>query len=164
GARALKSLSTAEALGCDVTQISEMFQYSQCGFDRQGRPVMLLKLGSLPLCDILQYTTPDNIESYLVRCMEQALASLPIQSKKLGRLVERLTVVLDIGSGSLFGINEPSTLMVQTIIASALRYYPERLAHLLIVNAPAASEVVIRGFHYSQRTSSKVRLLGQGGW
>jgi len=120
--------------------ISKLAPHAYIGFDKQGRPVYYEKIGKLlsdALCQLI------SIEEYVnshISGFEFLSDSCFEQSKKLGKVVDTITVVLDLEG---LGISHRNAISYLGACSSLdAKYYPHKVAKVLVLNAPWAAHML----------------------
>lgn len=118
----------------------------------------------MDLTSIYKLTTPDRLLTNLVVEYERlAQSRLPACSRKKGVLVETVCTIIDIAGVSLR--QAPAVYShVRHVSEVTQNYYPERLGHTYIINAPwgfGAAWNVIKAW-LDPVTREKIHILGSG--
>lgn len=118
----------------------------------------------MDLTSIYKLTTPDRLLTNLVVEYERLAESrLPACSRKKGVLVETVCTIIDIGGVSIRQV--PGVYShVRQVSEVTQNYYPERLGHTYIINAPWGFGTVwnvIKGW-LDPVTRDKIHILGSG--
>jgi CRAL/TRIO domain len=129
---------------------------------QDGRPVYIEQLGNIDLAAINKITTGERmLQNLAVEYEKLADPRLPACSRKAGQLLETCCTIMDLKG---VGLNRVSSVYAYVKQASALsqNYYPERLGHMYLINAPwGFSSVfsVVKGF-LDPVTVKKIHVLG----
>lgn len=137
------------------------------GFDRAHRPVILLCAGRQQVAHAPVDRT--KLIKYVVWLMERCADLLPTQTLLAGRVVNQFTVIIDAAGFNLYSLTSRANLeFVKQLTGAVSAHYPERLAQLLVVNAPASLAAAWRVLHLKfgpgvhaldAATARKVRFL-----
>jgi len=131
------------------------------GFDKEGRPIYIEKSGHLHIDLLLTCATDEDVlnghffqqENSIQRCAEGA--------KRVGHRVETFTQIVD-----LEGLNmhhKAALKFTKALFEYDAKYYPERLGHLFVVNAPwvfNAIWAIVKGW-IDPVTRSKITVCKQ---
>ncbi|KAK1766483.1 sec14 cytosolic factor, partial [Phialemonium atrogriseum] len=132
--------------------------------DKDGRPLYIEQLGSIDLTAMYSITTAERMLTNLAVEYERvADPRLPACSRKAGVLLETCCTIMDLKG---VGISKAGQVYSYVRQASALsqNYYPERLGHLYVINAPWGFSGVwgiIKGW-LDPVTVQKIHILGSG--
>mmetsp|Transcript_15460 Transcript_15460/g.23343 ORF Transcript_15460/g.23343 Transcript_15460/m.23343 type:complete len:297 (-) Transcript_15460:81-971(-) len=133
------------------------------GFDKSGHPIYWEKTGVISH-NLKHLKTQVDIDTLVARHIRiQTLTEMrqKYSSNKLGHPVEMAVIVFDLANvkkmPDLFGINQ-----LRKIAAMDQNYYPERLATLIVINAPsfATSLYKLVSSAIDPKTASKIKIVG----
>jgi hypothetical protein len=153
-----------EILGCDMSDLVEVFPHWQSGFDKFGRPVMYKQYNnSFEASKILQMTTADKIAKYHIWEQEACMRLCNEQSRKTGHLVETVTAVVDVKGMQLYQVTRDFLAIIKSIAEIDQNQYPETLGQTFIINTPSVFPLVWRGVKpwLDPVVASKIQILGQ---
>ncbi|KAG8529224.1 uncharacterized protein KY384_005859 [Bacidia gigantensis] len=129
-----------------------------------GRPVYIEHLGKIDLPAINKITTDKRmLQNLVVEYEKLADPRLPACSRKSGQLLETCCTVLDLKGVGVTRVPSVYGYLRQTSAVSQ-NYYPERLGHMYLINAPwgfASVFSVVKGF-LDPVTVQKIHVLGSG--
>jgi hypothetical protein len=132
--------------------------------DKDGRPVYIEKLGGIDLTKMHEITTDERMLMNLAVEYERvADPRLPACSRKAGHLLETCCTIMDLKGVALMRASQVYSYIRQASDMSQ-NYYPERLGHLYVINAPwgfAAVWGAVKGW-LDPVTVSKIHILGSG--
>ena len=119
-----------------ATEVFPMFPTWLQNFDKQGRPVCYRHFGHLDVASILKKVNFENLVKFHVFETEMALRAAECSSKKLGRNIESLTVVVDAMDWGLHLATKDAIEFIKRMVAADNKHYVERMGQMLIINAP----------------------------
>jgi hypothetical protein len=131
---------------------------------QDGRPVYIEQLGGIDLTAMYNITTAERMLTNLAVEYERvADPRLPACSRKAGVLLETCCTIMDLKG---VGISRAGQVYSYVRQASGLsqNYYPERLGHLYVINAPwgfSGVWSIIKGW-LDPVTVKKIHILGSG--
>jgi hypothetical protein len=132
--------------------------------DKDGRPVYIEKLGSIDLTKMHEITTDERMLTNLAVEYERvADPRLPACSRKAGHLLETCCTIMDLKGVALMRASQVYGY-IRKASEMSQNYYPERLGHLYVINAPWGFTGVwaaVRGW-LDPVTVSKIHVLGSG--
>jgi hypothetical protein len=161
--RTIMDLGIEEILNCDVPRLLEVYPHWHCGYDRVGRPVLYKQYGKFEITKAKEMTDLDSLVRYHVWEQEACMLLCKEQSRKLGLVVETITVVIDIKDMQLRQVNRDFLSVIKQIADIDQRLYPETLGALYILNAPALFPViwkVVRAW-IDPKTAEKFHILSR---
>jgi hypothetical protein len=130
------------------------------GFDKQGRPLYIEKVGSIDWPTVVNYLTNDELLYIHVWQFELAARKAEESSRKLGKQVETFTSIIDLTDlnlGHRKGLDYTRAFSTLDQL-----YYPERMGRLFIVNAPRLFpffwNICKKWIH--PNTAAKIEVLG----
>ncbi|KAL8902231.1 MAG: hypothetical protein Q9192_000106 [Flavoplaca navasiana] len=145
-------------------QVFEYYPQYYHKIDKDGRPVYIEQLGGIDLTAMYKITTAERmLQNLVVEYEKLADPRLPACSRKSGQLLETSCSILDLKGVGLSKISSVYGYVKQTAAISQ-NYYPERLGHMYLINAPwgfASVFSVIKGF-LDPVTVAKIHVLGTG--
>jgi hypothetical protein len=142
----------------------EHFPFSYLGHDKDGCPIYWEKTGEISSRFHIgkKFTTEDQMVWHHILKQEFVMhTSLPHASKFYGREVTKQVVVLDLKHLS-YAIDSMAMNYVLRSLAIDQAYYPERLKHFFIVNAPWFFQGIWTIIHpfLDTVTANKILILG----
>ncbi|EDQ87653.1 uncharacterized protein MONBRDRAFT_27060 [Monosiga brevicollis MX1] len=109
--------------------------HANLGYDREGRPIYWERTGHINLPKVLKVLTPEHLITRHVRQQAIAVQRLEETSRRLGRLVEKQTIILDLKHLSLRPDSKGLGIFKECIRIDQ-SYFPERLECFFFINAP----------------------------
>lgn len=132
---------------------------------KDGRPVYIVHARNLDLPAVYKLTTSERLLTNFVVGQERVdQLLLPACSRKKGVLVDTVCTIIDIDGVSVRQVTTALYNHVQQVSKVTQNYYPERLGHTYIINAPWGFGMVwnvIKGW-LDAVTREKVHILGSG--
>lgn len=119
-----------------ATEVFPLFPTWIQNFDKQGRPVCYRIFGHLDVSGLLKKVKFENLVKFHVFETEMALRAADCSSRKLGRNIESLTVVVDAANWGLHLATSDALEFIKRMVAADNKHYVERMGQMLIVNAP----------------------------
>ena len=111
--------------------------------DREGRPIIYDRAGSLSVRAMRDITTPERFFDYVVWFQEAMLTiKLPAASLHAGRPVTKIVCIFDLSGFKLSNFTAEYRALLKQIASIGIDHYPETLHHTYIVNSPASFRVV----------------------
>ncbi|CAN7985274.1 unnamed protein product [Ixodes hexagonus] len=143
------------------------FPGGQCNHDRDGRPLWILRFGNADFKGMLQCVTKEALVKHVTYMIEKVVADLKVQSEKLGKVVETVTVVFDYDNFSIRQVYSFQVIeFTHLLLVLYENYYPEMLEQCLLINAPSFFHIfwkIVRPF-LTERTASKMKVFSREGW
>lgn len=139
---ALADQCAGDVLGCEI---SDIWPYLPCwiqGHDRQERPVIYKEWGNFNMASILEHTTTSQFIRYHVWLNEQTGRVLGQQTIKCGRRTDQCTCVFNAKGFVPSSMRNGAMAFLKLVIDIDQKHYPERLATILVINAPRVITVV----------------------
>lgn len=135
--------------------------------DREGNPVHYMRFGRFDLRGLFQAAKKSDMLKFFAKTIELIQKDCEEQTKKLGRYIGKLFVLIDMDGFSLhqFLYKPAFDLLSQSLVLMDSNY-PELLRRVMIINAPAAFSVgytLIKPFLH-ERTVQKIQIYGRSGW
>ncbi|XP_040354871.2 SEC14-like protein 2 [Ixodes scapularis] len=137
------------------------------GHDRGGRPIWILRFGNCDYKGLLQCVSKEELSKACFYQVEQIYADFKIQSEKLGKNIDTVTVVCDYDNFSLKQVYSLQAMeFFREITVQFDTNYPETLERYLCINAPSFFPFfwkLVRPF-VSEKTASKIEVFPQEAW
>lgn len=129
-----------EILGFNMPDLTCIFPHWQYGFDKTGRPVIYKQYGKFDAGGIKKMSggNYDRIIQYHVWEQEAVSRLCLQQTRRLGRLVETSTGIVDVKDMTLWQITRDFLALTRSIADVDQGQYPETLGRIYILNAPSA--------------------------
>ncbi|XP_029916790.1 SEC14-like lipid binding 8 [Myripristis murdjan] len=142
--------------------IEKYLSGGMCGYDREGSPVWYDVIGPVdPKGLFLSATKQDFIKSKIRDC-EMLQKECSLQSQRLGRNVESITMIYDVEGLGLKHLWKPAIETYGEILQMFEDNYPEGLKRLFVIKAPKLFPVaynLVKHF-LSEITRDKIFVLG----
>lgn len=142
--------------------IEKYLSGGMCGHDREGSPIWYDVIGPVdPKGLFLSASKQDFIRSKIRDC-EQLQQECELQSQKLNRNVEAITMIYDVEGLGLKHIWRPAIETFGEILQMFEENYPEGLKRLFVIKAPKLFPVaynLVKHF-LSENTRQKIHILG----
>ncbi|KAF3851486.1 hypothetical protein F7725_013258 [Dissostichus mawsoni] len=147
---------------CCLQVIEKYLSGGMCGHDREGSPVWYDVIGPVdPKGLFLSASKQDFIKSKIRDC-EVLQQECDVQSQKLGRNVESITMIYDVEGLGLKHLWKPAIETYTEILQMFEANYPEGLKRLFVIKAPKLFPVaynLVKHF-LSENTRQKINILG----
>uniref|UniRef100_A0A8C7PCZ5 SEC14-like lipid binding 8 n=1 Tax=Oncorhynchus mykiss TaxID=8022 RepID=A0A8C7PCZ5_ONCMY len=148
---------------CICVQVIEKYlSGGMCGFDREGSPIWWDVIGPVdPKGLFLSASKQDFIKSKIRDC-EMLQKECDLQSERLGRHVEAITMIYDCEGLGLKHLWKPAIETYGEILTMFEDNYPEGLKRLFVIKAPKLFPVaynLVKHF-LSEITRNKIIVLG----
>lgn len=129
------------------------------GVDRQGRPIMIQKIGQMHL-DIFTKWDTEVIDECHTYMMELGQHLMRLQSDRTGQRVTQKVIIIDL-QGLGFGHRHTIKFMKGTSHIDK-NFYPETLGQLFMINAPRIAPALWAMIKpmLDAKTQAKVQILG----
>ncbi|KAM4615793.1 SEC14-like protein 2 [Polymixia lowei] len=142
--------------------IEKYLSGGMCGYDREGSPIWYDVIGPMdPKGLFLSASKQDFIKSKIRDC-EMLQKECDLQSQRLGRNVEAITMIYDVEGLGLKHLWKPAIETYGEILQMFEDNYPEGLKRLFVIKAPKLFPVaynLIKHF-LSENTRRKIFILG----
>jgi ribosomal protein S6E (S10) len=132
------------------------------GHDKEGRPISWDRTGQVRVAELLQQLTPEDVNARHVRHMELQIQRMKESSAEQHKPVTQLVWIMDLKGLSMKPDSQGTKLFKNTITIDQT-YYPERLGHLFIINAPWVFKpiwAIIRPW-IDPNTREKIHICGE---
>lgn len=143
-----------------IEVMPKLIPYAYHGFDKAGRPMYIEKTGKIRVNEMLQLVTAEDVVRSHVYGMEFLRNRMEESSKKLGKPVDTLTTILDLNG---LGLSHTYALpMLQKATELDVKYYPELVSKIFVVNAPWIAPTVYEAIKrfLDESLKSKFVVLG----
>lgn len=134
---------------------------------QEGFVTYILPLGSVDIKGFLEVVPADDIKRHALWLLEGFMDRLKQSSKKHGRNIETIIIIIDFEN---FSLRQLYSWQVITLLTDMLKVYednyPEILEMAYVINAPGFFPLLwklVRPF-LTQRTVEKVGIYGIDGW
>lgn len=142
--------------------IEKYLSGGMCGYDREGSPIWYDVIGPVdPKGLFLSASKQDFIKSKIRDC-EMLQKECNLQSERLGRNVESITMIYDVEGLGLKHLWKPAIETYGEILQMFEDNYPEGLKRLFVIKAPKLFPVaynLVKHF-LSENTRQKIYILG----
>ncbi|XP_061752788.1 SEC14-like protein 2 [Nerophis ophidion] len=145
--------------------IEKYLSGGMCGYDREGSPIWYDVIGPVdPKGLFLSASKQDFIRSKIRDC-EMLHGECAVQSEKLGKNVESITMIYDVEGLGLKHLWKPAIETYGEILQMFEDNYPEGLKKLFVIKAPKLFPVAFNLVKHflSENTRHKIYILG-GDW
>eukprot|EP00808_Paulinella_micropora_P019172 g1010.t1 len=134
------------------------------GFDRQGRPVAIQMYGAVRMPALLKQTTLDAIRKHHIRETEHLTQLCSEQTCRLGRVIDKWVIIVDAQGWDPYNLINTNVFRWAKVLADIdQRHSPERLANMLIINAPGVVHTFFNMISYlmDEVTKEKIQLYSR---
>ncbi|CAM9437959.1 unnamed protein product, partial [Discosporangium mesarthrocarpum] len=115
--------------------LQNLTSISRSNFDRQGRPVLVVRLGWLTP-SLLDHCGKNLLLKYTIWTLERLLEQMASSMQATQCVIEGITVILDTKGWDLEKAGDAVLSLLQDVVEVGLLYYPERLGQGFVVNLP----------------------------
>eukprot|EP00939_MAST-03C_sp_MAST-3C-sp1_P003232 g3232.t1 len=156
-------LAVERILGCDPDVVFRRHPILISGHDRDGRVCVFKYMGKKTVFKAMMKQCPlDSLLRFHIHTTEHTMYAMGKQSRKLGRNMEKMRVVVDC-SGFHMGLFGSAAVRFLSFVAKTDQsYYIERLHSVFVINAPwsltFAWRVVAKWV--DDATKEKVKIMG----
>ncbi|CAB4017853.1 SEC14 1 [Paramuricea clavata] len=105
-------------------------------YDKEGRPVYILRLGSMDVKGLLKAVGEDGFLKYVLSINEQAMSMFDEVTKAKGSPISSYTCICDLEGLCMRHLWRPGVKALLRVIEVVEDNYPETMGRLLIVRAP----------------------------
>ena len=122
----------------DFQGIMENYARSCCGFDREGRLLIVERISHCNTQKIFASVSDKDLEDFFINLYERIIhIQLPLLSKFHKKRVDEVFLVIDLNNVNITKVFD-SKFKALLKFASKMgeEYYPEQLGHSFIINAP----------------------------
>ncbi|XP_030647578.1 SEC14-like lipid binding 8 [Chanos chanos] len=142
--------------------IEKYFSGGMCGYDREGSPVWYDVIGPVDPKGLLLSASKQDFIKSKVRDCEMLQKECDLQSERLGKNVESITMIYDCEGLGLKHLWKPAIETYGEVLTMFEDNYPEGLKKLFIIKAPKIFPVaynLVKPF-LSEDTRRKIVILG----
>ncbi|VDP20324.1 unnamed protein product [Soboliphyme baturini] len=153
-----KILSTYE----EPTIFREYFPGTWNHFDKEGRPLYVLRFGLIDIKGLFKAVGEESIVKFVLSLCEQGLKKTSEATATFGKPISTWTLLVDLEGLSLRHLWRPGIRTLLNIIEVVEANYPETMGLVLIVRAPWAFPVlwsVVSSF-INEKTAQKFMIYG----
>ena len=150
----------------DVVETHPQAYLLECahyGFGRNGEPIYWEKTGKIQsqFSEIRQYFTKTQLLHYHISSNEVMAIRMAYATATYQRPVHQAIVIFDM-KGLTFHLHRDTIWYVQQMLTVDNHFYPERLAHMVIINCPWYFSTLYNLFQplIDTRTKQKITILG----
>lgn len=111
-------------------------------FDREGRPLYVLRLGQMDVKGLIRSVGEEAILKHVLAKNEEGLMRAAEATQKRGHPVSACTCIVDLDGLSMRHLWRPGIRALLRIIETVEANYPETMGRLLIVRAPRVFPVL----------------------
>ncbi|KAM7312134.1 SEC14-like protein 2 [Ixodes scapularis] len=155
--------SLLEAYECPEV-LRRYFPGGLCNHDRDGRPLYIMRFGNGDFAGIAQCVSIEAIVKHVTYLIEVMMADMKMQTEKLRRVVETITVIFDYDNFQLKQVYCLQVIdLVRHLMALYEKYYPEILERCLIINAPSFFPIfwkLVQPF-LAENTRNKIEIFSR---
>ncbi|XP_068613353.1 SEC14-like protein 2 [Brachionichthys hirsutus] len=133
-----------------------------CGYDREGSPIWYDIIGPLDPKGLLLSASKQDLVKSKIRDCEVLQKECVLQSQKLGRNVESVTMIYDVEGLGLKHLWKPAMETYGEILQMFEDHYPGRMKRLFVIKAPKLYSVaynLVKHF-LCENTRQKIHILG----
>jgi hypothetical protein len=142
GINELIHMDVQEILGCHPKYVWPYLPCWMQGFDKLGQPVIYKEWGNFWYREIMKHTTEKSFVRYHIWMNEMGLRAMGQQSVKLGRRVDKFTCICNAKGFVPGSMRHGAMAFLKHVILVDQNHYPERLAAIIVINAPRLITVV----------------------
>ncbi|XP_036383506.1 SEC14-like protein 2 isoform X1 [Megalops cyprinoides] len=142
--------------------IEKYLSGGMCGYDREGSPIWYDVIGPVDPKGLLLSASKQDFIKSKVRDCEMLQKECDLQSEKLGKNVESITMIYDCEGLSLKHLWKPAIETYGEVLTMFEDNYPEGLKRLFVIKAPKLFPVaynLVKHF-LSEDTRRKIVVLG----
>ncbi|XP_036454744.1 SEC14-like protein 2 [Colossoma macropomum] len=142
--------------------LEKYFSGGMCGYDREGSPVWYDVIGPVDPKGLLLSASKQDFIKCKVRDCEMLQKECDLQSVRLGKNVESITMIYDCEDLGLKHLWKPAIELYGEVLTMFEDNYPEGLKRLFVIKAPKLFPVaynLVKHF-LSEETRRKVMVLG----
>ncbi|XP_033118906.1 SEC14-like protein 2 [Anneissia japonica] len=132
------------------------------GYDKEGAPVWIFPVGEIDVKGLVYSCKASDLLRFNVYILEKLYKDMEEQSKKIGKHVEGMTYIMDLGKLGLHHLWKPGIDLFNQFISMFEQHYPETLKSVFIVRAPKFFPLaysLVKPFLH-EYTRKKIHVLG----
>jgi len=143
----------------------KMFQckcpHTNHGVGYEGNPVYIERTGMVRVNEMLKVVTEDQVVGRHLRYMEHTADRMAIHSHMLGRNITKGIMIHDLAHVR-YAVETAGLRIFKRTVSVDQSYYPERLHHAFIINAPLSLRAAWKAVQplLDANTSRKIEILG----
>ena len=143
----------------------KMFQckcpHTNHGIGYEGNPVYIERTGMVRVNEMLKVVTEDQVVGRHLRYMEHTADRMAIHSHMLGRNITKGIMIHDLAHVR-YAVETAGLRIFKRTVTVDQSYYPERLHHAFIINAPLSLRAAWAAVQplLDANTSRKIEILG----
>ncbi|XP_061117604.1 SEC14-like protein 2 [Conger conger] len=133
-----------------------------CGYDREGSPLWYDVIGPVDPKGLMLSASKQDFVKSKVRDCEMLQKECDLQSEKLGKNIESITMIYDLDGLGMKHLYKPAIETYGEVLTMFEENYPEGLKRLFVIKAPKLFPVaynLIKHF-LSENTRRKINVLG----
>jgi len=120
-----------------VMNVKAAYPHKYCGFDKEGRPVYVERVGVMDIESVMKDISVDDLTRYHILHWEFVHRVLfPKGSMETGKRVDQLVTIADLSGLHTGLMNKSSIEFLKRIAQIDQEYYPDSACKLYIVNVP----------------------------
>ena len=123
-------------------EFEQMYQAGPVGWDAAGRAVVVERLGSIPARRFCERFTDSEVVRHSVYNREAAIALNRTLSHESGRLIHRITPVIDLKGFGFDHLSRDFLSRTRATITSLQHAYPEAVSGFYVINAPSVFTLI----------------------
>ncbi|KAJ8312729.1 hypothetical protein KUTeg_010102 [Tegillarca granosa] len=133
-----------------------------CGHDKEGSPIRIELYGRLDIKGIMCSVKKSDLVKIKIKQFEGTVKDWEQQSKKLGRRVDGMTVIVDMDGVGPRMMWSPGMQMHFSLVQMLEDNYPEMLKRLFVIKAPGIFPLLYKLAKplISEDTKNKIHILG----
>lgn len=147
--------------------LKEFFPIASFGHDRNGQPIFYFNFGHMDSKGLLYSSRKVDCVKYLVQWLEISLAECREQSVKHNRLIESLTVLVDLENFDVkTALYKPVFNLYLEFVAVHEQNFPEALSQAILIKTPKVFSIfyaVLKPL-LAEETKKKVVMCGKDNW
>ena len=144
------------------SEFEAMYQAGPVGWDSSGRAVVVERLGSIPARQFCARFSDAEVVRHSVYNREAAVALNRALSHEAGRLIHRITPVIDLKGFGFEHLSSDFLSRTRATITSLQHAYPEAVSGFYVINAPSVFTIlwsIVRPM-LDEHTAAIVYVLG----
>lgn len=152
---------------CPKEICKKFFPLSNIGIDKDGAPILYFHFGRVDSRGILKSCRKVDVIKSIVQWLEENVQIMKKQSIKLGKLIDKWTIVMNFEDLPFSVATHKQTLeVIGNLLVMYEGNYPERLKVAYLLNASMYFTMafsVVKHF-LSGPTIKKIKIFGKDGW